>query len=156
MSNFTEIREIKSADHLQMIIIGVTGGVVGGLFFGVLMLLQGMLPAVAQLVRSDSLLVGSLVHMTISSLFGAAFGLLLDQRRVTIARTLLLGLAYGVFWWVLGALTLMPLLLGATPQLSAAFTAPALWSLLGHLIYGLLTAATVALMIGSRRLDFLG
>jgi uncharacterized membrane protein YagU involved in acid resistance len=156
MSSLTEIREIRTYKRMQMTLVGITGGVVGGLFFGILMMLQGMLPAVAQLVRSESIIVGSIVHMTISMVFGAAFGLLLDQRRVTIARTIFLGLAYGVFWWVLGALTLMPLLLGATPQLNAALSAPALWSLVGHLIYGLLTAMTVAFMIGSRRLDFWG
>jgi uncharacterized membrane protein YagU involved in acid resistance len=45
-----------------------------------------------------------------------------------------LGLGYGVVWWVLGALIIMPAQLGMPVFM---FNATAWQSLMGHLIYGL-------------------
>jgi hypothetical protein len=61
----------------------------------------------------------------------------------------LFGLLYGVVWWVLGPMILMPLLLGMgsegiASQFGAAFSAPMLMSLVGHLAYGLLTGVIYA------------
>jgi uncharacterized membrane protein YagU involved in acid resistance len=148
--------ETKADRHLQLVLTGITGGVVGGIFFGFIMLIQGMFPTVAQLVRGNSVLIGITVHMAISILFGGLFGLLVERWKMTLFTSALLGLGYGVFWWVVGALILMPILLGATPQFSAALSMPALWSLAGHLMYGLATALTVAMMTLSRNLDFWG
>src|SRR5829696_1790202 len=51
-----------------------------------------------------------------------------------------LGLLYGAIWWVLGPLILMPLLVGmGGPQFGMALSPPMLMSLVGHLVYGLLT-----------------
>ena len=55
------------------------------------------------------------------------------------AQGALWGLAYGAIWWVLGPMILMPLLMGMGPQFGAAFTPPLLMSLMGHLIYGVVT-----------------
>ncbi len=46
------------------------------------------------------------------------------------------GLLYGVIWWFLGPLILMPLLLGMGTMLSLQGMQMALPSLLGHLIFG--------------------
>jgi uncharacterized membrane protein YagU involved in acid resistance len=49
--------------------------------------------------------------------------------------TTVAGAAYGIVWWVLGALILMPLMLGMT-QMVLAVGGPQWMSLLGHVIYG--------------------
>jgi hypothetical protein len=48
---------------------------------------------------------------------------------------------YGAFWWVLGGLILMPVLLGMpvfAPVIMGEMRGVALGSLVGHLVYGLI------------------
>jgi hypothetical protein len=54
-----------------------------------------------------------------------------------------LGLGYGVVWWVLGGLLIMPAWLGMGVFM---FNTMAWMSLLGHLIYGLLLGVVYALV----------
>ncbi|MDA2813188.1 hypothetical protein O4J56_21260 [Nocardiopsis sp. RSe5-2] len=56
------------------------------------------------------------------------------------------GAGYGVVWWVIGPLAAMPMMMGM-PMFSIDRTA--MMSLVGHLVYGLVTA--VALFFLSRR-----
>ena len=123
---------------------GIVGGLAGGVVFGLLMAVWGMLPMVAKLVGSSSPAVGFLVHLGISAVIGAGYGLLVSDRVARPGPTLAAGLSYGVLWWVLGPLTLMPLLLGMGLgvhwNLGAA--QQMLPSLYGHLLYGLALAVT--------------
>lgn len=112
---------------------GAAGGVAGGLAFGVLMQMMGMIPMVAQLVGSSSIAVGWVVHLGISVVIGVTFALLLGPVASTPARAAGLGLAWGLLWWVLGALLIMPAVLGM-PVLQLGTMA---WqSLMGHLLFG--------------------
>jgi uncharacterized membrane protein YagU involved in acid resistance len=100
---------------------------------------MGMLPMVASVVGSNSALIGFLYHMFNSVVIGAIFGLLFGAQDRTYRLGAALGLLYGAIWWVLGPMILMPLLLGMALQFGAAFTPPMLMSLVGHLLYGLIT-----------------
>jgi uncharacterized membrane protein YagU involved in acid resistance len=122
---------------------GIAGGLIGGVFFGLLLGTLGMLPMIAELVGSRSVAVGLLVHGVISATFGALFALLLETRLADLRAAAAYGIGYGVFWWVAGALVLMPILLGGSPQLHAALSTQNLMSLAGHLIYGTALAVTV-------------
>jgi hypothetical protein len=141
----TTAQESRAGITLQQrIVAGVVGGVAGGLVFGAWMAIMGMLPMVASVVRSESVVVGFLYHMFNSVIIGAGFGLVFGAFSRTYGQGTIWGLAYGVIWWVLGPMILMPLLLGmGTPgiasQFGAAFTPPMLMSLVGHLAYGLIT-----------------
>jgi uncharacterized membrane protein YagU involved in acid resistance len=137
------------------LLAGIIGGIVGGLAFGVLMAMMGMLPMVASIVGSKSVVVGFVYHMFNSVVIGALFGLILGGLSHTYARGATFGLLYGVLWWVLGPMILMPLLLGmgaqgVASQFGAAFSAPMLMSLFGHLIYGLLTGLVYVAYATSR------
>ena len=123
----------------QRIVGGVVGGVAGGLVFGAMMAAMGMLPMVASVVGSKSALIGFLYHMFNSVVIGAIFGFLFGAQSRTYGLGAVLGLLYGAIWWVLGPMILMPLLLGMGLQFGAAFTPPMLMSLVGHLLYGLIT-----------------
>ena len=123
----------------QRIVGGVAGGVAGGLVFGAMMAVMGMLPMVASVVGSQSAVVGFFYHMFNSVVIGAIFGLLFGAQSRTYGLGATLGLLYGAIWWVLGPMILMPLLLGMGLQFGAAFTPPMLMSLVGHLLYGLIT-----------------
>jgi uncharacterized membrane protein YagU involved in acid resistance len=134
----------------QRIIGGVVGGVAGGLVFGAMMAMMGMLPMVASVVGSNSVVVGFIYHMFNSVIIGIAFGLLFGALSRTYGLGALWGLVYGVIWWVLGPMILMPLLLGMGVQFSAAFTPPMLMSLVGHLAYGLITGLVYVRYVRSR------
>jgi uncharacterized membrane protein YagU involved in acid resistance len=123
----------------QRIVGGVIGGVAGGLVFGAMMAAMGMLPMVASVVGSKSALIGFLYHMFNSVVIGAIFGFLFGAQSRTYGLGAVLGLLYGAIWWVLGPMILMPLMLGMGLQFGAAFTPPMLMSLVGHLLYGLIT-----------------
>lgn len=135
-----------SSQKRKRVTAGVVGGLVGGTFFGLLLAVLGMLPVIAQLVGSNSILVGLLVHAAISALFGALFGFFLEETLERYEAVMLYGVAYGIFWWIAGGLVLLPLLLGREVQLLLAFTAPNLLSLFGHLVYGLALAFTVSVL----------
>jgi hypothetical protein len=134
----------------QRIIGGVVGGVVGGLVFGAWMGIMGMLPMVASVVGSQSVIVGFLYHMFNSVIIGAVFGLVFGALSRNYGQGALFGLIYGVIWWVLGPMILMPLMLGMGLQFGAAFTPPMLMSLVGHLAYGLITGLVYVGYVRSR------
>ena len=128
-----------STSLVQRIIGGIVGGIAGGLVFGVMMGLMGMLPMVAMVVGSESATIGFLYHMFNSVIIGAVFGFVFGSLIRTYGQGAAWGLLYGVVWWVLGPLVLMPLMLGMGLQVGMALAPPMLMSLGGHLIYGLLT-----------------
>jgi uncharacterized membrane protein YagU involved in acid resistance len=127
------------------VVAGIVGGLVGGLVFGILMQVWDMLPMVAMLVDSKSVAVGWLVHLFNSALFGAVFAVLFGRWAATVVPAILLGLGYGVLWWVLGALLIMPAWLGMNGMIFELNT-NAWRSLVGHLAYGLLLGLVYVLL----------
>jgi len=115
---------------------GIVAGTIGGLLFTVVMVQLGSLPTVASLIGSTSPLTGFIVHLAISDLIGISYGLLFQRQSYDVGSALGWGMSYGFFWWILGPLTLMPILLGAPPQWTIEAAAGALGSLIGHLVYG--------------------
>jgi uncharacterized membrane protein YagU involved in acid resistance len=120
---------------------GVIGGLAGGVVFGMMMGMMGMLPMVAGLVGSTSAIVGFLVHMVISAIIGAIYGLALGGATTSWASALGLGAAYGVVWWFLGPLLIMPTMMGMGPQLTPGAMSEQIPSLIGHIVFGLITGA---------------
>jgi uncharacterized membrane protein YagU involved in acid resistance len=114
---------------------GITGSLIGGLVFGVMMVMMGMLVMVAGLVQSESSWVGFLVHMMISFIFGIAFAIFAG---VTKWRGWASGIVYGIVLWFLFPFILMPMLMGM-PEMAFQLTSASMMSLIGHVIYGLVT-----------------
>lgn len=136
------------------ILAGAGAGLIAGLLFGMMMQMMSaptpdggeipMMAMVAMVVRSDSLVVGWLFHLFNSAFIGAVFALLLGDHIRAYASGLAWGMAWGVLWWVLGALILMPVMLGMPPFASLRMPAMrpvAMGSLIGHLLYGLILGA---------------
>jgi hypothetical protein len=112
---------------------GLAGGFAGGVVFGVLMQVTGMIPAVAQLVDQESIVVGWTVHMGIAMFIGTTYALLFGLPALAPSISMVLGTFYGLVWWVFGGLTLMPLRLG----MGLFVLDTAAWqSLAGHAAYG--------------------
>jgi uncharacterized membrane protein YagU involved in acid resistance len=132
MSTTTHSINLTATTHRA--VYGIVGGLAGGVVFGLLMAIMDMIGMVAQLVGSSSAAVGWIVHLAISSFIGASFAVLLGSRAKTLVPAALVGMGYGVVWWVLGALLIMPAQLGM-PVFELNTTA---WqSLMGHLLFGL-------------------
>ncbi len=115
---------------------GLISGLVGGLLFTVIMVQIGFLPTVATLVGSTSPLTGFIVHLLIANLIGMSYGLLFQRQSYDVGSALGWGLSYGFVWWLIGPLTLMPVLLGGPPQWTLSAAAAAFPALVGHLAYG--------------------
>jgi uncharacterized membrane protein YagU involved in acid resistance len=133
------INQRESHSISKLALLGVIAGIGGGIVFGMMMAMMGMLPMVAMLVESDSALVGLIVHLAISAFIGAVYGVVIDRFPNTAQVALVGGLINGIVWWVLGALLLMPLSLGMS-QMVFVIGSDQMMSLLGHIIYGLVTA----------------
>ncbi len=98
----------------------------------------GMLPMVAMLVGSESAAVGFIVHMAISAFIGAVYGVAASRLPQTTGVAIGAGALNGVIWWVLGALILMPLMLGMSAMV-LQIGGDQWMSLVGHLIFGIVT-----------------
>ena len=130
---------------------GAAAGIIAGLVFGVMMQMMTaptpdggrmpMMAMVAMVVGSQSLAVGWLYHLFNSAVIGALFGALPGGRALSYGSGAALGAAWGGVWWVLGALILMPILLGM-PVFASLRMPPmrpvALGSLMGHLVFGVI------------------
>ena len=128
---------------------GAPAGIVGGLAFGAAMAQLGVLPTVATLVGLGSSRAGFAVHMAISAVVGAGFGLMVRRQRCGPSETMFLGAAYGALWWCIGPLTLLPLALGQVPAWDVAAAQKEFPSLVGHLLFGVGTALIFVLLHGS-------
>lgn len=121
----------------KLIQAGLLGGVAGGLLFGAMMGMMGMLPMIASMVGSSLHLVGFAIHMMMSVGIGLGFVLLVGRRLGSFGQTLGLGVGYGAVWWVLGPLLMMPLIMGGQ---FFDLGPNNLLSLMGHIIYGVVLA----------------
>lgn len=119
----------------KSIVAGALAGLGGGVVFGMMMAMMGMLPMVAMLVGSQDPVIGFVVHMAISAFIGAVYGLAAGRLPQSALTGVVAGAINGVIWWVLGALIAMPLMLGMGNMVLQIGNAQ--WmSLIGHVIYG--------------------
>ncbi|HEV2688171.1 MAG TPA: hypothetical protein VGV35_06445, partial [Bryobacteraceae bacterium] len=105
----------------RAIVGGGLAGLVGGLSFHSL----ALLPAV---------------------LIGASFGLLFQRDVLGYGSSMAWGMAYGIFWWFLGPLTLVPLWQRQPLDWSASHASALFPSLIGFIIYGLITGLLYAVV----------
>ena len=144
-------REGVGTQGLRALGSGILAGIIGGLLFTIVMVQIGFLPSVANLVGATSALVGFTVHLVIATLIGMSYGLLFRRQSYDIGSALGWGVSYGFFWWIVGALTLLPLLLGDLPQWTVSAAADAFPALIGHLAYGAGLGITFYLLEASYR-----
>lgn len=135
----TSVERVETPAASSLIIEGAIAGLIGGVVFGIMMAMMDMLPMVGMLIGVESAVVGFIVHLAISAFIGAVYGLVAGRFANTATVAFVGGVVNGVVWWVLGALVMMPLFLGMGEMVFVVEQTQ--WmSLLGHLIYGLITA----------------
>jgi hypothetical protein len=127
---------------LRSIEWGALAGLVGGLVSIPVMEATGILPKIAGADTSFGGIRGPLIHLVVSVAIGMTYGLLFRDEAPSIGLGVPWGFLFGLIWWYIGPLTLLPLILTGVYDWRASAAAALFPSLLGHLIYGGTTAFT--------------
>lgn len=123
---------MRPARHL---LAGAAAGFVGGLVLASTAPAQGYMSTVAALAGLPAG-GGIALHLAVSTLMGLGFAAVFRYQPQGYAALISGGMLYGLLWWIVGPLTLQPLLMGAGPTWSLAQADAAFPSLIGHLLYG--------------------
>ncbi len=113
--------------------------IVGGLLAGVI---GGW--AIAALGGSASGMLGETLHYLFSAFVGVTFGMLFQREVRGYGASLSWGMAYGIFWWFLGPLTLQPLLRGKELDWSYIHAGELFASLIAKIIFGMIAGLLYA------------
>lgn len=132
----TGIQKMWNKGIVERGLAGGIAGLIGGVVFGLWMANQGVLAMIASMMGGSSPLLGLVIHLMISLGIGASFGILFSRLADGAIPSTLWGLVYGFAWWFLGPLTMTPLMMGMSPQWTAAAVAATIPSLIWHLIFG--------------------
>jgi len=138
---------MRRNDLAAWLLAGALAGQAGGIVYGLVMRHLGVIESIAALVRLPPSAVGGwIVHMVVAGIIGAGFAALIRRQQHSAGDLLFWGLIYGAVWWIIGPLTLAPLLIRrealAWDLTSAQETFP---MLLGHLQYGVTTSLALLL-----------
>jgi hypothetical protein len=90
-------------------VVGGLSGIVGGWAFGQWMAKVNHFPLIAGLIHLSSPTAGVALHFIFAFIIGASFGLFFQRDVRGYGSSLAWGLGYGIFWWFLGPMTVMPL-----------------------------------------------
>lgn len=124
------------APRLQSILIGGVGGLIGGWFFLLGIQNGDFFPLVAGLIGGSGMAVGGALHFVIAIVIGVGFGLLFHRDIHGVGSAIVWGMVYGISWWMLGPMTLRPLLSNTLPNWSIGAAQAAFAPLMAHLVYG--------------------
>lgn len=137
---------MDSDKMMRGIIPGIMAGYVFLAFMG-----GGMTDMVGGMISADAF-IGFILHIIISAVIGALYtGLFTEYVKMNnpLLDIAVGGLIYGVIWWILGGLIIMPAITGGE-MLQISLTDP---SLFGHVIYGHVLAFLVVLRNAATGMD---
>jgi hypothetical protein len=123
---------------------GGFAGLLGGVLAAPILVATGVLSRIAGVEGGLSLSRGLLLHLFASAFLGMLWGFLFRREGLGLGRGLSWGLVFGVVWWYVGPLTLLPLLRTGEIDWRPAAAAALLPSLVGHLVFGAVTAVAFA------------
>jgi uncharacterized membrane protein YagU involved in acid resistance len=130
----------------RAIVGGGIAGIAGGWAFGKWMEQVNFYPVIAGLVGSTSPMAGEALHFLFTAIVGASFGVLFQRDVRGYGSSMAWGMAYGIFWWFLGPLTVLPLCLGKPVDWSHTRAEDLFGWLIGHIIYGLIVGLLYAVV----------
>ena len=141
---FFQWRRHVQAEKLRInggaLLRGALAGLLGAGLLGVMLDAQDQLLAFAAMMDSDLRLTAWLVTLLIGLLAGLGYALLYPNPADGAGAGLIRGTVYGFFWWVVGGLTVVPLLSGA----GLSWVLDEVWALFvtlpGYLLFGAVLA----------------
>ncbi len=125
---------------------GALAGLIGGTISAPLLIASGVVSRLAGLEGELSLARAVALHLLVSALIGMTYGLLFRNELLRLGRGILWGWVFGLLWWYLGPLTLLPLIRTGEADWRPEAAAALLPSLVGHLLYGAVTAMAFLLL----------
>jgi hypothetical protein len=128
---------------------GALAGLAGGIAASPVLLATGVLPKVAGFGSGFPGLKGFVIHLTVSALIGIMYGLLFRNEGSSLSVGVPWGCVFGLIWWYVGPMTVVPLILTGVADWRASAASALLPGLIGHLVYGAVTA-TVFLLLERR------
>ena len=128
----------------RAIVGGTLAGVVGGWAFGKWMEQVSFYPLIAGLVGSSSRMVGESLHFFFAVIIGVSFAFLFQREARGYGSSMACGVAYGIFWWFVGPLTILPLWSRRPLDWSRSHLTEFFGSLIGHIVYGLIVGLLYA------------
>lgn len=119
-------------------------GLVGGLAFALLMVYLGVIGKISLLFGINSPIGGFFTHLIFSLIITEIFVLLFFRLAIAPIPAMLWGGIYGIFWWFLGPLTILSVIIGKPigSLWNSEAMRMALPSLYGHIVYGLIMGLT--------------
>lgn len=131
---------------LQSLQWGALAGFLGGLASSPILVSTGVVSRIAGLEGELSLAHGLFLHLLGSAAIGMTYGLLFRREGLSLARGVPWGFVYGLTWWYVGPMTLLPLLRTGETDWRPAAASALLPSLVGHLLFGAVTALVFVLL----------
>lgn len=143
-------REVGGAgvNVLRSLSWGATAGFFGGIVASPVLLATHALPRIVGLDTTVSGFRGLTLHLLVSAAIGMTYGLLFRNEASSLGLGIAWGWLFGLIWWFVGPMTLLPLLLTGVCDWSMDAVSALLPSLMGHLIYGAATAFAFLLLEG--------
>ncbi len=137
---------IASISLPRAIIGGALAGIAGGWAFGRWMEQVNFYQVIASMVGSSSNAAGNALHYLFAAFIGASFALLLQRDVRSYGSSMAFGMSYGILWWFLGPLTLLPLWLGKPLDWSYVHASAEFSALIGSIISGLIIGLFYAIV----------
>lgn len=129
------------------VLFGALAGLFAGVVFALAMQAEQMRVEVTGLAGTSTSGAGLVIHLLLATLIGAGLGLQYRHEPGSYAAQITLGVTFGLLGWILGPLTIRPLAEGLIPDWSIAVASAGFPSLMGHMLYGALTAGGLYLAV---------
>lgn len=131
-------------DRRQRIAVGVLCGLLTGIVLALLMLVEDV--DTVSLLPVGPVPIQILLHLGVAAAIGAVFGEISPRAERAQAALVSSGLILGLLWWVLGPLTIVPLVRGEGTMWSLAAAKPVFSNLVAALLHGSLTGLCSAVV----------
>jgi hypothetical protein len=119
---------------------GAFAGLSGGVNAAPILVSTGVVSRIAGADGRLSLPHALALHLVVSAAIGVIYAFLFRREGLSAGRGLSWGLVFGVIWWYVGPMTLLPLLRTGETDWRPAAASALLPSLVGHLVYGAVAA----------------
>jgi len=122
----------------RAIVAGGAAGLTAALIFSRWMYEGGFFPLIAGFGGSGSHFTSVLLHFAVACVIGCTFGMVFQNDVRNLGSSMGWGMAYAIFWWILGPMTVFPVVYGQRPDWSASHASELFGPLVGYIFYGLI------------------